>query len=143
MTRADSTFRYPGMRAAAVLVTVTLTMLLVTPAHAQLWYLMTPNRKVVSNPQVAIRLQRGPTMGPLHFISRGEFASRSECEQARQKLIAEWRRDGVIYKGSWDRYGFYDPSVFVRCVSADDAKLRRLGDSPPTMEYFIKRPNLY
>jgi hypothetical protein len=123
---------------------IALTMLLATAAQAQTWYLMAPDEKVVSNPRVAIRMEHGPVMGPLEFTSRAKFSSRAECEPARQKVVTEWRRLSVIKRGSWDKYGFTSPSVFVRCVPADDPQLKNshAGDGAlPSMETFVNRPS--
>jgi hypothetical protein len=126
-----------------VFTAVALTMLLVAAAQEQTWYLMAPDEKVVSDPGVAIRMEHGPVMGPLEFISRAKFSSRAECEPARQKLVTEWRQLSVIMRGSWNKYGFTSPSVFVRCVPADDPQLKKShagGDSLPSMETFVNRP---
>ena len=128
---------------ALVFTAVALTMLLVAAAQEQTWYLMAPDEKVVSDPGVAIRMEHGPVMGPLEFISRAKFSSRAECEPARQKLVTEWRQLSVIMRGSWNKYGFTSPSVFVRCVPADDPQLKKShagGDSLPSMETFVNRP---
>jgi hypothetical protein len=123
--------------------TVAITALLASAAQAQTWYLMAPDEKIVSEPRVAIRMEHGPVMGPLQFMSRERFSSRAECEPARQQLVGRWRQHSVIARGSWDRYGFTSPSIFVRCVPADDPQLRTRGgpDSRPSMETFINRPH--
>jgi hypothetical protein len=121
---------------------VAITMLSTTAAQAETWYLMAPKEKIVSEPRVAIRMERGPVMGPLEFISREKFSSRAECEPARQRLVTKWRQLSVIKRGSWDRYGFTSPSIFVRCTPADDPQLKR-HEGPlaqPSMETFINRP---
>ena len=130
--------------AGCCLLLITIALAAPRPAAAQAtsWYLMAPNEKIVSNPRVAIRMEHGPVMGPLKFITRGKFASRADCEPERRKLITEWRQLSVIKRGTWDRYGFTNPGVFVRCVRADDPQLRRAGaEAPPTMETFINRPS--
>jgi hypothetical protein len=129
-----------------VYMAIGLTMLLATTAQAQTWYLMTPDVKVMSNPMVAVRMEHGPVMGPLEFTSHAQFSSRAECEPARQKLIAEWWKLSVIKRGSWDKYGFTSPSAFVRCVSADDQKLKKPSagaDALPSMETYVDRPHTF
>jgi hypothetical protein len=126
-----------------VFTAIGLTMLLATAAQAQSWYLMAPDEKIISNPGVAIRMEHGPVMGPLEFTSRAQFSSRAECEPARQKLITDWRQLSVIKRGSWNKYGFTSPSVFVRCIPADDPQLKKPSagtDALPSMETFVNRP---
>jgi hypothetical protein len=127
-----------------VLSAIGLTMLLASTAQAQTWYLMAPDENIVSNPRVAVRMEHGPVMGPLEFTARAKFSSRAQCEPARQKLIAEWWRLSVIKRGSWDKYGFTSPSVFVRCVPSDDPQLKKISGSGalPSMETFVNRPRL-
>jgi hypothetical protein len=123
-----------------------MTTALTMPAAAatgEKWYLMAPDEKTMSNPRVAVNMEHGPVVGPLEFISVGEFSSRSDCEPARRKLIADWRSRAVIKRGSWDKYGFTSPSYFIRCVSADDPQLKKPlagTDSVPSMETFVNRP---
>jgi hypothetical protein len=127
-----------------VFTAIGLTMLLATTAQAQTWYLMAPDEKIMSNPRVAVRMEHGPVVGPLEFTSRAQFSSRAECEPARQKLITNWRQLSVIKRGSWDKYGFTSPSVFVRCVPADDPQLKKPhagADALPSMETFVNRPH--
>ena len=121
--------------------TIALTIATATVAHAGTWYLMAPDEKVVSDPRVAIRLEHGPVVGPLLFTSLDTFPSREQCEPARRKLINDWRQLGVITRGSWNKYGFTSPSVFIRCVQSDDPMLKRSpADAPPSMETFVNRP---
>ncbi len=143
MTKADSTVWDCNAVTTLVLATIAVTMLSATRARADTWYLMAPDEKIVSEPRVAIRMEHGPVMGPLEFISHGQFSSRAECEPARQKLVTAWRQLSIIRRGTWDRYGFTSPSVFVRCVRADDPQLKRsqAGDAPPSMETFVDRPS--
>jgi hypothetical protein len=89
-------------------------------------------------------MEHGPVVGPLEFTTRGKFSSRAECEPERQKLVMEWRRLSVIKRGSWDRYGFTSPSVFVHCIRADDPHLKKSNasaDALPSMETFLNRPS--
>jgi len=126
-----------------VFTAIVLRMPLIAAANVQTWYLMAPDEKVVSNPRVAVRMEHGPVVGPLEFISRAKFSSRAECEPARQKLVTEWRQLSVIKRGSWNKYGFTSPAAFVRCVPADDPqlKLHAGADSLPSMETFVNRPS--
>jgi hypothetical protein len=125
-----------------VIPALAIAMLLTSAAQRQSWYLMAPEEKIVSEPRVAIRMEHGPVVGPLEFLPRQKFSSRAECEPARQQLVTKWRQLSVIKRGSWDRYGFTSPSVFVRCVPEDDPQLKRHESSAgmPTMETFINRP---
>jgi hypothetical protein len=143
MTKAASKLWYRSVMSSPVFATIAVTMLLATAAQAKTWYLMAPDEEILSNPRVAIRMEHGPVVGPLEFISRGKFSSRAECEPARQKLVDEWRQRSIIKRGSWDRYGFTSPSIFVRCVPADDPQLKRApsgAEAPPSMETFLNRP---
>jgi hypothetical protein len=125
---------------AAIAVALPLTI----TAQAQMWYLMAPDEKIVSNPRVAIRMEHGPVLGPLEFAPRGRFSSRSECEPQRRKLVRAWRQLSVIKRGSWDKYGFTSPSIFVLCIRADDPQLKKSdggAEALPSMETFVNRPS--
>jgi hypothetical protein len=126
-----------------LVLTVNVAIMPAGAAQAQKWYLMAPDEKIMSDPRVATRMEHGPVVGPMEFISVGEFSSRSDCEPARRKLIAEWRSGAVLKRGTWDKYGFTSPSYFVRCVSADDPQLKHppAGTGTlPSMETFVNRP---
>jgi len=124
---------------------IAVTIVFATPARAQSWwYLIAADENIVSNPRVAVRMEHGPVVGPLEFTSRGKFFSRVECEPARQKLVAQWRQLSVIKRGSWDKYGFTNPSAFVRCVLADDPQLKKLragADDGRSVQTFLNRPS--
>jgi hypothetical protein len=144
ITKAASAFCRRIARSHLVFAAIGAGLLAPAAAQAQTWYLMAPSEDIIANPRVAIRMEHGPVVGPLEFISRGKFSSRRECEPARRKLITDWRQRSVIKRGSWDKYGFTSPSVFVRCVPADDPQLRRPhadGDASPSMETFVNRPS--
>src|SRR5215469_10815133 len=142
ITTTGSRGWYRRVMSNLVFTAIVLRMPLIAAANVQTWYLMAPDEKVVSNPRVAVRMEHGPVVGPLEFISRAKFSSRAECEPARQKLVAEWRRLSVIKRGGWNKYGFTSPSIFVRCVPADDPQLKKHGgpDTLPSMETFVNRP---
>jgi len=143
MTTIDSRGWYRRMMSNLIFAAIVLRMSLAAAADAQAWYLMAPDEKIVSNPRVAVRMEHGPVVGPLEFISRAKFSSRAECEPARQKLVADWLQLSVIKRGSWDKYGFTSPSAFIRCVPAGDPqlKLHADADSLPSMETFVNRPS--
>jgi hypothetical protein len=127
-----------------VLTTIAVTMPLAVAAQTQTWYLMAPDEKILSNPRVTIRMEHGPVLGPLEFSSRAKFSSRAECEPARLELIKQWRQLSVIQRGSWNKYGFTSPSVFARCVPADDPQLKGAhggAEAAPSMETFLNRPS--
>ncbi len=121
---------------------VAAAVFLASAAHAESWYLMAPDEKLISEPRVAIRMEHGPVFGPIEFMPREKFASRAECEPRRQQLIAKWWRLSVIKRGNWDRYGFTNPSAFIHCIPASDPQLKRRGgpDAAPSLETFINRP---
>ena len=132
---------YRAAMRRVLFMSIALTIVWATVAHAETWYLMAPDEKIVSNPRVATRMEHGPVMGPLVFTSRDAFPSRAQCESARPKLVTNWRQLSVIKRGSWDRYGFTSPSVFIRCVQSNDPMLKRSSaDAPPSMETFVNRP---
>lgn len=129
--------------AILIMAGIMLAMRSAAASPAPSWFLMAPDEKILSDPKVAIRMEHGPVVGPLKFNSRGEFPSRAQCEPARQKLVTQWRQLSVIKRGSWDKYGFTSPSVFVSCVPADNPLLKRPHsdtEAPPTMETFVNRP---
>ena len=142
ITTTGSRGWYRRVMSNLVFTAIVLRMPLIAAANVQTWYLMAPDEKVVSNPRVAVRMEHGPVVGPLEFISRAKFSSRAECEPARQKLVTEWRQLSVIKRGGWNKYGFTSPSTFIRCVPANDPqlKLRAGADSLPSMETFVNRP---
>jgi hypothetical protein len=104
---------------------VVLILLLTPTAHAGAWYLMAADAKVVSNPSVADRLHKGAVLGPLELISQGEFSSREDCEPSRDQLIAAWRKQGLMIRGGWDKYGIRGPGEFIRCVPDIDPHLTK------------------
>jgi hypothetical protein len=143
MTTAGSRIWYRQMMPNLVFAAIALAMPLVAAAQADTWYLMAPDQKLLSNPGAAVSKERGPVVGPLEFISHARFSSRAECEPAREKVITQWRQLSVIKRGGWNKYGFTSPSVFVRCVPADDPQLKTSStsaDALPTMETFVNRP---
>ncbi len=93
---------------------------------------MAADAKLVSNPSVADRLVKGAVLGPLELISKGEFPSREDCEPSRDQLIAAWRKQGLIMRGGWDKYGIRGPGDFIRCVPDTDPHLTKstTGDRP-------------
>jgi hypothetical protein len=73
-------------------------------AHAETWYLMAADEKLMSEPGMATRMSRGST---ILLTSHAELPSREKCESARPSLIDDWRRRrSVITRGSWNRHGF-------------------------------------
>jgi hypothetical protein len=101
-----------------------LTISLASAAYAETWYLMAPDEKVISEPSAANRMSRGHVVGPIHFQSRADFSSRSECESAQKKLVGEWQKASVMTRGGWSRYRFYAPDVFILCVPSADPRLK-------------------
>jgi hypothetical protein len=108
-----------------VIIAIVLILLLTTSAHAGTWYLMAADAKLVSNPSVADRLVKGAVLGPLELISKGEFSSREDCEPSRDQLIAAWRKQGLIMRGGWNKYGIKGPGEFIRCVPDTDPHLTK------------------
>jgi hypothetical protein len=132
-------YRAPMRRVLCL--SIALTLVSATAAYTATWYLMAPDEKIVSNPRVATRMERGPVMGPLVLTARDTFPSRAQCEPARRRLVNNWTQSSVIRRGSWDIYGFNSPSIFIRCVPSNDPHLRRpRADAPPSMETFVNRP---
>ena len=114
--------------------TITLILLLTSSAHAETWYLMAADIKVVSNPHVADRLYQGSRLGPIQLTSQGKFSSRNECEPARKRLIEEWRKQTPIRPGAWSRYGITSPSEFIRCIPDTDPHLTKSPANGETKE---------
>ena len=106
-----------------ILLGMFLTLLFVTAAHAETWYLMAPDQKVMSESEAATKMSRGSIVGPIHVTSTAEFSSQQKCEGARPRLIDDWLRRSVMTRGSWTRHGFNNPSDFILCVSASDPRL--------------------
>ena len=114
-------------------------LVMATAAHAGTWYLMAADLNDMSNPSVGERMSSGPRLGPLHLTSQAQFPSREECEPARDKLVEAWRRQSVVKRGGWDRYGITTPAVFIRCVADSDPHLKRRGDSAPMLEIYLNK----
>ena len=110
-------------------------------AHANSWYLMAADEKKLSEPGVAAIMYRGSSVGPLSFVSRGEFESRSQCELNRRKLINDFRKHSVIAHGGWAKHGISTPSVFTQCVLDDDPRLVKMPAGSegkrPTMDILL------
>lgn len=99
-------------------------MLVATAAHAKTWYLMAANEKVVGSVKAATVMDKGAVVGPVHFLSRGTFSSRKDCEAARREVLNEWRTRGVIAKGGWRRHGVSTANGFVQCITENDPRLK-------------------
>jgi hypothetical protein len=118
-----------------------LILVMGTSVHAETWYLMAADLKVVTNPSVADRLHQGSRLGPLQLTSQGEFASRNECEPARNSLIEAWRKQTVNKRGGWDKYGITSPGGFVRCIPNTDPHLTKSpagSKEGPSLEAYLK-----
>ena len=140
----DSDMRSMETIGAGFLLVLLLAASLATTAYATSWYLMAADEKLVGEPQAAVRLSRGSVAGPFQFTSRGEFASREECEKTRNKLVEDWRKQSLIQLGAWDKLGLSSPREFIRCVSATDPHLRKSataggsGQTPPSIEILLR-----
>ena len=140
----DSDMRSMETIGAGFLLVLLLAASLATTAYATSWYLMAADEKLVGEPQAAVRLSRGSVAGPFQFTSRGEFASREECEKTRNKLVEDWRKQSLIQLGAWDKLGLSSPREFILCVSATDPHLRKLAtvggsrQTPPSIEILLR-----
>jgi hypothetical protein len=112
-------------RPPRILLAMLLTLFSFGVARADTWYLMAADEKFMSEPEIATRMSRGSTVGPIHLASRAEFPSRDKCEAARPALIGDWRKRGVITRGSWNRHGFSSPDAFILCTSDADPRLAK------------------
>lgn len=121
--RAAEALAKGRMMLKRILLVMFLTLSSVTAAHAETWYLMAPDQRVMSEPDAAIKMSRGSMVGPIHVTSTAEFSSQQKCEAARPRLIDDWRRRSVMTRGSWTRHGFNNPSDFILCVFAGDPRL--------------------
>jgi hypothetical protein len=113
------------LRPRRILLAMLLTLFSVGAARADTWYLMLADEKFMSEPEIATRMSRGSTVGPIHITSRAEFPSRDKCEAARPALIDDWRKRGIITRGSWKRHGFSAPDAFILCISDADPRLAK------------------
>src|SRR5690348_246798 len=111
------------MTANRILLGMLLTLLFATAAHAEPWYLMAPDQKLMSESDAAAKMNRGSIVGPIYVTASAEFSSQQKCEATRPGLIDDWRRRNVMTRGAWTKHGFNDPSVFILCVSAGDPRL--------------------
>lgn len=102
---------------------IVAAVLFAATAHAETWYLMAADEKVISEPQAANMMSKGSMVGPVHFASQGEFGSRHECETDRHQLIHGWRKHSIIARGGWAKHGINNPNAFAQCVSDADPRL--------------------
>jgi len=112
------------MRLRRILLAAVMTVLLVTAAYAESWYLMAADEKVISDRKAASVMDKGAVVGPMRFTSTAEFSSRHDCETSRVKLVQEWRKQSIIARGGWAKHGFTTPNAFAQCVSASDPRLK-------------------
>jgi len=68
--KAFTRHSYSGAMHRVLFMSIALTIVSASAARAETWYLMAPDEQIVSNPRVATRMEHGPVMGPLEFISR-------------------------------------------------------------------------
>jgi len=114
-------------------------MLLFTrAAQAETWYLMAADPKVIGEPKAASTMIKGSVAGPVHFVSRGEFESRSQCESDRHKLVQDWRRHSITVHGGWARHGFTTPNAFAQCIGAGDPRLSKSAGGAPAMDVMLQ-----
>jgi hypothetical protein len=119
-----------------------LTLMFAGAAHAENWYLMAADEKVLSDTQAASVMSKGSMVGPVHFSSQGEFNSRHECETDRHKLIHDWRKHSIIARGGWAKHGITTPNAFAQCIPADDPRLVKASapadaKTGPTMDILL------
>ena len=114
-----------------------VTLLFAGAAYAETYYLMAADPKVIGEPKAASMMVKGAVAGPVHFVSQGEFESRSQCEADRHKLIQDWRQHSIIARGGWAKHGFTTPNVFAQCISATDPRLKSAGPNP-TMDILLQ-----
>jgi hypothetical protein len=60
------------------------TLLLVSPALAETWYLEAPDPKVFKDPMVLHQMDQGMVTTSLQLHSVASYSSRAECEVARR-----------------------------------------------------------
>ena len=118
------------MRVKIVLIATFAAVLFAATVHAETWYLMAADEKVMSEPQTANVMSKGSMVGPVHFISQGEFNSRHECETDRHKLIHDWRKHSIIANGGWAKHGITTPNAFAQCISDADRAWRNRRPPP-------------
>jgi hypothetical protein len=131
-----------ALRGTQALMAIFAMMLLAAAAQAETWYLMAADPDVISQPQAANMMSKGSMVGPVHFISQGEFNRRGECETDRHKLVHDWRRHSIIARGGWAKHGINNPNAFAQCVSDTDPRLAKSaapGDvkTGPTMDILL------
>jgi hypothetical protein len=112
-------------RPPRILLAMLLTLLLVGAARAETWYVMAPDEKLMSRPDVAATMHQGASVGPIHLTSKGEFPSRQKCEAARSAIVRDWRKRGVISHGSWNRHGISSANPFIVCTTGADPRMAR------------------
>jgi hypothetical protein len=110
-----------------ILLAAVMTILFVTAAYAETWYLMAADEMVIGDRTAASVMDKGAVIGPVRFTSKAEFTSRGDCETSRIKLVQDWRKDGIIAHGGWAKHGFTTPNAFAQCVSGSDPRLKLAG----------------
>lgn len=117
--------------------------MLATAAHAETWYLMTPDANVIGNPKAATVMDKGAVIGPVHFLSRGQFSSRDGCATARQKTVREWRQRGIMAKGGWRSHGLNSANSFVQCIPQNDPRLKPAAGGARSMSVLVNKTRPY
>jgi hypothetical protein len=113
------------LKGTHALMAIFAVTLFAATAQAEIWYLMAADPNVISQPQAANVMSKGAMVGPVHFISQGEFNRRGECETDRHKLVHEWRQHSIIARGGWAKHGINNPHAFTQCVSDTDPRLAK------------------
>jgi hypothetical protein len=116
-----------------------MMLLVAGTVSAGTWYLMAGDEKALSEPDAAVLLSRGTSVGPIHMVARGKFQSRDRCETERHKVIHEFRKQGMIGRGGWTRHRIRSPSVFTQCVESTNPRLEKAsaGESGLWMDVLI------
>jgi|SRR5579885_1545153 len=102
-----------------ILLGLALSLLAISPALAETWYLMAPDPKELKDPMALHRMEQGMVTSTLQLTSVASFSSRAECEVARRKFADDWR-NGKLNNMEWHQIGTTSPDWFVTCASGTD-----------------------
>jgi hypothetical protein len=107
-----------------ILLALALSLVGISPALAETWYLAAPDPKELQDPMVLHQMEQGMVTKSLQLKSVASFPSRTDCEVARRKFADDWR-SGRLNNMEWHQIGTTSPDWFVTCVSDTDPRMTK------------------
>jgi hypothetical protein len=109
------------MKIALALIT---GLLMASPAFAQTsYYLLVPqNPGALSGHMQAHKVDNGMATKPIPMVVRASYATRAQCEQARNNTAMEWRKAHVSTQ-QWNAIGIPSQTWMFQCMASNDPRL--------------------